>query len=138
MKIIRRLKIILLLTLWTLYLTGFMTWLMGHWLQVEGGFGPEPSPFRLAWLQSHSIVSLWFMVLFGYLFHSHVEPSWRRGKKIKSGVALTGSLILLIVTVPGLFYLTHEGLKNYVVWIHTYVGLSAIAIFLVHYLAKKR
>jgi FtsH-binding integral membrane protein len=138
MRILGRLKYILFATLLGMYLTGFFTWVMSHWLQVDGPLGLEPSPARLWWLQSHSVISLWFLILFGYLFHSHVEPSWRRGQKLKSGAALTGTFILLIVTVPGLFYLTNETLKSSVVWIHTYVGLSVLAVFLIHYFGKKK
>jgi hypothetical protein len=137
MKIKRRLKLILPSTLTLMYLTGVLTWVLGHWFQTDHGFGPESSPFKIWWLQIHSIISLWFLVLFGFLFHSHVIPAWKRRKRRLSGGLLTGTLIFLALTVPGLFYLTNESLKSSVALVHTYVGLVLLFIFLFHYFAKR-
>jgi hypothetical protein len=120
-----------------MYLTGVFTWVLSHWFLVNAGFGLESSPLRIFWLQVHSVASLWFLALFGYIFHAHVIPSWRRGRKRLSGMVLTLVLIFLSLTVPGLFYITNEGIKNSVALIHTYVGLSLVAVFLLHYFSKR-
>ena len=89
---------------------------------------------RTYWLQLHSVIGLWFLALFGYLFHSHVRPAWRRRRKLKTGTSFTAVLIFLCATVPGIFYFSNEVLKNYTAAAHTYVGLFAIAFFLFHFL----
>src|ERR1035437_8044871 len=99
MKLKRRFKYILLLTLSTMYVSGLITWIMTHWFLIDSGFGNEPSPFRLFWLQMHSVIGLWYLILFGYMFHAHVRPSWKKGRRIKTGVALTSVLIILCATV---------------------------------------
>lgn len=137
MKIPLRQKIILLLTLTALYATGVSVWVLSRWFLVVSAFGPESSPMRVFWLQMHSIVSLWFLALFGFIFHSHVMPAWRRGRKRLSGSFLTGVLIFLSLTVPGLFYITDDTLKNNVAAVHTYVGLAAILVFLLHYFSRR-
>lgn len=134
MKLSRRFKLILFATLLTLYTSGVLTWVMTHWFQQNSGFGPEPSPLRTFWLQMHAIVGLWFLPLFGYLFHSHIRPAWRRRRKLKSGTALTAVLIFLCATIPGLYYMSDEAAKNWVALSHTYVGLLALVFFLKHYL----
>lgn len=136
MKLPLRLKWLVLASLHAMYFTGLITWVMGYWFQVQTAFGNEPSPFRLWWLQLHSIVSLWFLILFGYLFHAHVQPAWRRRKKRRSGAVLTGTLIFLIATVPGLFYIANEYLKSWVAMVHADVGLTVLLIFLLHYYSK--
>jgi hypothetical protein len=135
MKLPLRIKYILFITLSSVYLTGLLAWVFTHWFQVNLGLGPEPSFLRLWWLQIHSIISLWFLLLFGYLFHLHVQPAFRGKRKLKSGVALTGILILLILTVPALFYLSNESAKSWVAGIHTYVGFTVVGFFAVHWLA---
>jgi len=137
MKLGFRLKFTLLLTLASLYTTGVLTWVLSNWFQVRTSFGTEAPVMRVIWLQVHSIISLWFLILFGYVFHSHVRPAWKRRKKRLTGSLLTGTLIFLSATVPGLFYLTNESLKDSVALIHTYVGLVAVVIFFVHYTAKR-
>jgi hypothetical protein len=120
-----------------MYFTGVFTWVLSHWFIVDVGFGPESSPLRILWLQTHSISSLWFLALFGYIFHSHVIPSWRRGRKRLTGATLTSVLIFLSLTVPGLFYITNDSIKNSVALIHTYVGLALAGVFLLHYFSKR-
>jgi hypothetical protein len=126
-----------LATLTAVYFTGVLTWVLANWFLTNSGFGPESSPLRVFWLQMHSISSLWFLALFGYIFHSHVIPSWRRGRKRLSGAILTSVLIFLSLTVPGLFYISNDALKNSVALIHTYVGLSLVLVFLLHYFSKR-
>ncbi len=137
MKLTLRLKWIVISTLLGLYVTGVAFWVMSHWFMVNIGFGPERSPIATLWLQLHSTVGLWFMVLFGYLFQAHVMPSWKKGKRLRSGTTLTAVSIFLIATVPGLFYISNETMKANVAWVHTYVGLATLVIFLIHYFSKK-
>ena len=121
-----------------MYGTGVATWALSRWFFIQGTLGPEVSPLRLWWLQIHSIVSLWFMILFGYLYHSHVLPAWRKhhGPKRFNGAWLTGGFIVLILTVPGLFYLNNESAKAKVAWLHTYLGLSIAMFFVLHWRTK--
>jgi hypothetical protein len=138
MKIKSGLKTILLSTLSLMYLSGAVTWILSYWFQVDSGMGPEPTPFRVWWLDVHSVIGLFFMVLFGYLLHSHVRPSWRLRRRRKSGAVLTAGICLLLVTVPGLFYLSNEWAKTQVALFHTYFGLFMFFPFAVHYFFRKR
>jgi len=117
-----------------LYVTGVVVFILGQFWQVDRGFGLEPSPWKLTFLQMHSIVGLFFMFLFGYLWATHITPGWRRRKKRGTGAAMTGVCIVLFLTVPFIFYATHEDLKAVSVWIHTYLGLVALLPFLYHLL----
>ena len=138
MKLSRRFKVVLLLTLALMYSSGVLTWALSYWFLSHTEFGDEPSASRTPALQIHSVVSLWFMVVYGYLFHAHIEPSWRKRRRRKSGGLLTGMLAFLIVTVPGLFYLTDERAKHYLAWVHTYVGLTLVLVFVFHYYAREK
>jgi hypothetical protein len=119
-----------------LYFSGAVVWILDRWFKVDNGMGLEPEAHQLTVLHFHSIIGLWFIFLFGYVFHAHVLIGWRRKKKLKSGVFLVIAIAVLILTVPGLFYLTDEGWKSNVSLIHTYLGLSLIAPFFTHWAAK--
>lgn len=133
MKISSGTKKTLLITLGLLWASGVVTWIMGSWFQVDDGLGPAPSPFRIWWLQLHSVTGMFFMILFGYLWHAHVRPSWMRRRRIWSGGVLTAALIVLIVTVPLLFYVINETVKSQVALVHTYLGLALVLPFFYHY-----
>jgi hypothetical protein len=132
MRFSKRFKVILYTTLLILYGTGVAVWVLNSWFTVDQGLGPEPLKQVIWILRSHSTFGLWFLILFGYLFNSHVRRGWRADRKIKSGIFLISPIIFLIVTVPLLFYLTDESLKERVVWIHTYLGLVMPAPFIIH------
>ncbi len=132
MKIRKRFKYFLYLSLFTLYATGVVVWILETWFKADKGMGPEPSPFALPSLHIHSILGLWFLIVFGYLFHSHILPGLRRQQKLKSGWAVLLVCLILILTVPGLFYLTDESFKSLTSLIHVSVGLASILIFAIH------
>ena len=132
MKIRKRFKYSLYLSLISLYATGVLVWILNTWFHADKGLGPEPSPLALPSLHIHSILGLWFLMVFGYLFHSHILPGLRRQQKLKSGWTILSVCLILILTVPGLFYFTDESFKSVTSLIHIYVGLASILIFAVH------
>jgi hypothetical protein len=136
LKLTPRFKAILLSTLTFLYATGLVTWILSHWFFVHTAFGLERSPFKSFWMQIHAIIGLGFLVIFGYTIGVHVIPSWKRRKKRFTGALLTCTIGLLTLTVPGLFYITIDSLKDSFEFAHTYVGLASLGIFLLHYFAK--
>jgi hypothetical protein len=132
-KLPQQFRFIVLTSLAGLYFSGAITWILDNWFLVNNGLGPEPSPFHTWWREIHSIISLSFMVTFGYLLNSHVRPAWRTGRRLKSGFVLTAGIVMLLLTVPALFYLADESLKSKVVFFHTYFGLVMLLPFAVHY-----
>lgn len=120
-------------TVTAVYLTGMVVWALN-----PPSPGDLPDPGRVLWLQSHSVISLWFIGLFGYLMHAHVIVSWRRKQKRKSGATLTAVFLGLMLTVPPLFYATNELVRDAAAWIHTYLGIMTAAPFLLHYFLPKR
>ena len=136
MKIKIRFKIVLYLTLFLLYLTGLLVWTTKTFFVVDTGFGPEPPGTTIWYLRLHSIISLWFLIIFGYLYRSHIQPGLKSSRKKLSGVSLLILISIVIATVPGIFYITNEPLKNQVSWIHTYLGLSLVGFFFLHLFAK--
>lgn len=137
MKLPPGLKLILLMTLTGIYCSGATTWVLDNWFLVDSGLGPEPSPFHKWWMQIHATIGLSFLVLFGYLLHAHVRPAWRLGHRRVSGFFLTAGLVFLMMTVPFLFYWANEEFKDKVEFLHTYVGLSMIVPFAIHYVFRK-
>jgi hypothetical protein len=136
MKFSKTFKLIFFTTVIGLYLTGLIVWILDRWGKVDHGFGPEPTAAQIWLLKSHSIVGLIFFVIFGYLIHSHIRPALWVERKIKSGFSILGPTVLLMLTVPGLFYLTDDNQKHMVALIHTYVGLAILLPFLVHLLTR--
>lgn len=132
MKLFQPFKAIFLISLALLYVTGLFVYVMSGWFRIDQGMGLEPHPLQLTSLHLHSILGLFFLVCFGYLWATQILPGWRRRQKRRTGGAMTAICILLIVTVPFLFYAMHEDIKTVAVWIHTYMGLLAVVPLIVH------
>lgn len=132
MKLFYPFKGFLISFMLVLYVTGVVVFLLSRWFLVDRGFGPEPSVWKLSVLQIHSIVGLGFIFLFGYLWPTHIVPGWRRRRKRLTGFLMTAACVILLLTVPLLFYATQEAVKSAAVWLHTYLGLGAVLPLLAH------
>ncbi|HXT01209.1 MAG TPA: hypothetical protein VN915_11075 [Elusimicrobiota bacterium] len=136
MKLGPRFKALLLWTSAILYITGLAVWLIASRFQVQGEYGPEPSPLKLPILHAHSVAGLVFLVLFGYLWRDHVEPGLKRSKKKRSGLTLIAALAVLFATVPMLFYLTGDAPRAWTAAVHTWLGAILLAPFVYHLRSK--
>jgi hypothetical protein len=137
MKLGRRFKAALLWTSALLYITGIAAKVLATHFQTDLGYGLEPSPLKPWFLHAHSVAGLLFLVLFGYLWHAHVEPGLAQRKKKRSGLTLLAALAVLFLTVPLLFYLTGESARAWIAAIHTWLGAALLAPFLFHLRSKR-
>lgn len=127
MRVDRRLKWIFYISFSLLYVSGALEYGLRFFHIVEDG-----SPTEAMILHWHGIVGLWFLYLFGHFFKAHIWPSLRQNRHRKSGISLWAALIALSVSVPFLYYLSNEKLRNWTVLFHTYLGLLVVAPLLVH------
>jgi hypothetical protein len=130
MKINRNLKYFFYLMFGALYLTGVLRYLLSFF---SGEFGP--TPLGVLSLQAHGILSLGFLVFFGYFLAAHVLPSLRQQRHRVSGIIVNIGVIVLSLTVPFLYYGAGDSARNVTIWIHTYFGM-AIVIPLVFHIVK--
>lgn len=132
MRLFQPFKTIFLFTLALLFFSGVMEFVLATWYTKQTDLGEQASPWQLTTLQIHSVSGFMFMFLFGYLWATHVVPSFRRGRRLFSGLTLTALIVILALTVPLLFYATDETLKSAAAAIHTYLGLASIVPFILH------
>jgi hypothetical protein len=137
MKLGPRFKAALLGTSAVLYLTGLAVRLLDARFQTDQGYGPEPSPLKPWALHAHSVAGFVFFILFGYLWHAHVEPGLGRRKKKLSGLTLLAAFAVLFATVPLLFYAAGETTRARTAAVHTWLGAALLAPFLLHLRAKR-
>lgn len=132
MRLFQPFKTVFLFILALLFVTGAVVFVLATWFTQETDLGLQASPWQLATLQAHSVAGLMFFFLFGYLWAAHVVPSFRRRRRLFSGLFLTALCVILMFTVPLLFYASNEDLKSWAAAIHTYLGLASIVPFILH------
>lgn len=118
------------------FLTGAL-WLIYHYfMRTPGPFGFQNNPLEVWWLRLHggfSFASLW---IFGLLWSIHVVRGWNMRWRRWSGGTLVGAILVLTLTGYGLYYFDGEGWRDWTSIVHWVVGLSALALFFIHWLSK--
>jgi hypothetical protein len=137
MKLSRRIKRILYISLSLLFLSGLYYFILDHYFKTVGEFGEIQNPAQFWSLRLHSLTGLWFFIFFGYFYAKHIQPGLKGQRLKKSGLLLYSVLAILFLTVPGLFYLSDETLKFWTAQFHTYLGLLFPFFIAAHILAHK-
>ena len=106
-------------------LSGVFWLLLHHFVQVEGEFGPEPSPFQHPLLVLHGVVAAMLIWLFGLLWLTHVRRAWKRRRNRRSGGFMVLLLAWLAISGLGLYYLGSEQWRQYTGIAHWLAGIIA-------------
>ncbi len=131
-------KIIFFTACIALYVSGVAYFYFEHFVRVATDFGSDQSPYQALILHLHGMVGLVFLSLFGYLWATHIRPGLRGRARKTSGLTMLVAVLVLCLTVPGLYYLGSEKLRAIFSNLHTYLGLAAIVPFVVHYVKRAR
>lgn len=121
-----------------LFATGVAWLLLDSFVRITGEFGPEHHPAEPWALMTHGIVAYAFLVVAGAMIPVHITLGWNTRRNLKSGLTLTGTLLLLASTALGLYYNGDEVGRHWVSVVHWGVGLVALPALMVHALRGRR
>jgi hypothetical protein len=79
-----------------------------------------------------------FLVLFGTLLPTHVQPGWRQKRQRPSGLSLITASAILALSGWGLYYVGQETLRNATSILHSVIGVVAPLLIEVHVRADRR
>lgn len=128
----------ILLTIYTLFLSG-LGWLMMHeFVRVEGPFGPVHHWFEAWLLRLHGLATFIFIFFFGLLWGTHIKSGLKMKKRKLSGIMMMSLSIFLATTGLLLYYMTGDTLRNYVEILHWGAGIGFGGVFILHYIIVKR
>jgi len=115
-----------------LYAATALLWLSGaFWLYLHY-FGAPEQPGAPFLLKLHGGAAMAFLLAFGALLHQHVPAGWNQNEQRPSGVTLVGACSLLVATGWGLYYIGHEGFRQWTSGIHSAAGLLLPALIWLH------
>lgn len=124
---------------WTVYVSfgllaaSGIAWLvLDSFVRVAGEFGPQPHPAERWALVVHGVVAYAFLIVAGTMVPVHIVAGWNARRNLKSGLAFTGTLLLLVLTALGLYYLGDELVRPQVSIGHWIAGLVALPLLLIH------
>lgn len=87
---------------------------------------------RLFIVGIHALVAFCVAILIGALWSLHMRQEWRRKRNRLTGVTSAGSILLLILSGVGLYYLSNETLIRWTSGMHSILGLMLALVYCVH------
>jgi uncharacterized membrane protein YhaH (DUF805 family) len=115
-----------------LLLTG-VGWLVVHYLmRPAGAFGETPHPLEPWTMKLHGAAAMAALFFVGSMLHMHIRRAHKHGRNRATGWSMIASLLFLVVTGYGLYYVTDEG--DHPLWsiLHWSVGLAAAPLLVLH------
>jgi hypothetical protein len=138
LKLTRAYRLSIYTIAWGTWLTGVLWVIYHYFMRVKGQFGFKENPLEEWWLIGHGAFAVGATFLFGYLWRPHIVAGWYLHWRRWSGGSLAGTTIFLILTGYALYYIGGPEWLNWTSIVHWAVGIAAIALFFVHWLAKSR
>jgi hypothetical protein len=124
---------------WSVYIgfglllaTGLAWLLLDAFVRVAGEFGPEHHPAEHVVLILHGIVAYGFLIVGGAMVPVHITLGWNTKQNRKSGATFVATLLLLVGTGLGLYYVGDDALRARISLIHWAAGLVALALLVIH------
>lgn len=114
------------------FITGTAWWVLHHWFQVDGEFGPAPHPAERWLIRLHGGAALLTLVLLGSLLTLHVKRAWLARRNRSSGSVLLALNALLALTGYVLYYAGGESLRAIASNTHLALGLALPVLLLLH------
>lgn len=138
MKYTHKFKILFFANSGLLLISGLLTFVFQNYFLINTDFGYDKNPLFICFLKTHGVSSIIVFLMIGYLIPTHIKPGLRKKKRLLSGLSLLTIVSLLMFSVPFLYYLNLESLKEIVSTIHWYLGLIMIPVFLWHWIEKSQ
>jgi hypothetical protein len=112
-------------------------WMAAHYVfqpRTVASFSGNSEPQWLKWHGAFAVLAIWTG---GLLWGLHIVKAWKQHRHRLSGGTLAGALLLLIASGYGLYYVAADAPRSAISLIHQAVGVSILAAYLIHRLAKK-
>lgn len=121
----------------TSYLTilhGVMYWIVKDFMGIETEYGLRPHWFQTYAQAAHILLSPLLIISFGMLWKEHIVKFFKaKTKKLISGVTLSVSLIILILSGYFIQVLYKPSLKLIAVWTHLILSSLYLIAYIRHH-----
>ncbi len=116
-----------------------LAWLAVSYLLVAPD-EPVPGPHPLAGLllEIHGITAYTAVAIYGLVGHAHIRTGWRAPPMRTLGLWLCVTIVLLVVTGLGFYYVASENAVPVLRWIHLAVGMLLPCVLAAHIVRGRR
>ncbi|HAT32605.1 MAG TPA: DUF4405 domain-containing protein [Janthinobacterium sp.] len=116
-----------------------LAWLLAHYfLRPVGQFGESVSPLEPWAMKLHGASAMVVLFFLGSLMNAHIRRALKAGRNLVSGWAMIVTLLLLIVTGYGLYYVAGDSDRPLWSGAHWIIGLALGALTVLHIVLGRR
>jgi hypothetical protein len=121
-----------------LLLSGALWLVLRYFLRPAGEFGETVHPLEPWAMKLHGAAAMAALVFGGSLIHVHIRRALKARRNLVTGWAMIGTLLFLVLTGYGLYYIAGE--EDRWVWsaLHWIVGLAVAVLFVLHIVLGRR
>jgi cytochrome b561 len=121
-----------------LLLSGVAWLVLRYFLRPASEFGETINPFEPWAMKLHGAAAMVTLFFVGSLVHVHVRRALKHGRNLATGWSMIGSLLFLVLTGYGLYYVAGESDRP--VWsaLHWVVGIAVAVLFVLHIVIGRR
>lgn len=116
-----------------------VAWLLArYFMRPVSEFGETVHPLEPWSMKLHGAAAMALLFLAGVLLNVHIRRALKAGRNLATGWAMIGTLLFLVLTGYGLYYVAGEADRP--VWsvLHWTVGLGAAVLFVLHIVVGRR
>ena len=121
-----------------LFLSGAAWLLARHFLRPVGQFGETIHPLEPWAMKLHGGAAMLMLFFLGSLMNAHIRRALKAGRNLATGWGMIVSMLVLILSGFGLYYVAGESDRPLWSVLHWVVGLAMAVLLVVHIVAGRR
>ena len=114
-------------------------WLLAHYFfRITGPFGESASPVEPWAMKLHGATAMVMLFFLGSLMNAHIRRAIKAGRNQATGWGMIGTMVLLIVSAFGLYYIAGDSDRPAWSMLHWVLGLACGLLFILHVVIGRR
>jgi hypothetical protein len=108
-------------------------WLVArYWMRPVTEFGESIHPLEPLSMKVHGGMAMLMLFFLGSLMNAHIRRALKAGRNLVTGWGMICTMLLLVGSGFGLYYLAGEANRNIWSAVHWIVGLAVMLLFVAH------
>lgn len=121
-----------------LLLSGVAWLLLRYFMRPVSEFGETINPLEPWTMKLHGAAAMVSLFFVGSLLHLHIRRAVKAGRNLIAGWALVATLLFLLVTGYGLYYVAGEADRPLWSVLHWAAGLAVALLFVLHIVVGRK
>ena len=121
-----------------MFVSGTTWWWFENFVRVQTALGEDHHPFQNNFIRIHGSLAFFFLILLGYLIHSHLRPGLNQKRSRYSGFVVVAWVSVLVLTAIYQLYGPEGSVRDFLTGAHRWVGVMLPLILITHVIRGRK